>query len=296
MVSRPNWTRDHVSDQYRTSKLDAKFACDCGKSFRPEGFNRCKCGKSWASFVIGSHDKTASQSVLIVRPVAEHRERILAKKAAAEPFFVRIAEGEDPAPVILEKEAAGGWGTTNQPGFQDMPDLEKPKQLPTPKPYNPEDSHYPNVEEKAPVAKPLAPGINKARKTMGFTNESQYKLGWVHAEAELPVDYSANPHYSFVQGYRDCLSTKTAGPPDTSVLDPIFEPKNPRVPNNSDSTNDKPKDLAEETRQMRDDQAKKRDADNELGQSRSDETMADFSGWKTSALLAELNRRLSKEN
>ena len=75
------WERDNTLDAFKTSKLDAVFSCNCGKDFTPpEGIHRCACGSTWASFVITPNDKVASQSTKIVRPVNEHRERILATR------------------------------------------------------------------------------------------------------------------------------------------------------------------------------------------------------------------------
>lgn len=88
--SQKNWRYDSVSDQYKTSDLQAKFACNCGAQFAPNGFHKCTCGKSYASFDIIPQDKTAASITRIVRPVQEHRDRILANRRTAS--FVRIAD------------------------------------------------------------------------------------------------------------------------------------------------------------------------------------------------------------
>jgi hypothetical protein len=75
------WEYDSVSNNFKTSDLNAHFSCGCGKMFLPVGFTKCGCGQSWASFEITPQDKTASKIIRVVRSVHEHRDRILAKVA-----------------------------------------------------------------------------------------------------------------------------------------------------------------------------------------------------------------------
>lgn len=75
------WEYDALSDQFKTSNLEAKFSCNCGKQFTPEGFHKCACGQTWASFDIIPQEKLAGKIIRIVRPVKDHN-RILAKTSA----------------------------------------------------------------------------------------------------------------------------------------------------------------------------------------------------------------------
>ncbi len=133
-----DWRYDEISDQFKTSNLDAKFACNCGEMFAPAGMHKCACGQTWNSFDIIPQNKTANSITRIVRPVKEHRERVLAKVAAdyrgpnsteqepdgevsakisneysegikplhdtALPFFTRTDHTKDDAPVVFEPE------------------------------------------------------------------------------------------------------------------------------------------------------------------------------------------------
>ncbi len=133
-----DWRYDEISDQFKTSNLDAKFACNCGEMFAPAGMHKCACGQTWNSFDIIPQNKTANSITRIVRPVKEHRERVLAKVAAdyrgpnsteqepdgevsakisneysegikplhdtSLPFFTRTDHTKDDAPVVFEPE------------------------------------------------------------------------------------------------------------------------------------------------------------------------------------------------
>lgn len=123
VAGRDDWKKDNQIDAYKTSNLDAKFACDCGTSFSPAGMTRCACGRTWNSFVISPNEKIAGKATLIVRPVNEYRERVLATKKTSGwvrhaveqgmPSFVRAAtdSGQDVAPTTLD-------GSTQDRGIQ----------------------------------------------------------------------------------------------------------------------------------------------------------------------------------
>jgi len=120
-VARPDWTADPEINAFRTANLDAKFSCNCGNQFSPSGFHRCSCGQSWASFVISANANDNDSETRIVRPVSEHRERVLAQRTASTrhpgwvraavdgsgvPAYVRHDHGEDLAPVIKQDDSA----------------------------------------------------------------------------------------------------------------------------------------------------------------------------------------------
>ena len=76
------WEWDDYQNAHIASKPQ-KFACSCGQKFAtPSGFHRCKCGKQWNSYVIGTggdrHEASAEK--YLVREVPVRKDVIVAKK------------------------------------------------------------------------------------------------------------------------------------------------------------------------------------------------------------------------
>lgn len=105
-ASSKTWQYNSVNDQYSTTKIGSKFSCNCGKLFEPAGLHKCACGQTWATFDIVPQDKTAAKITRVVRPVKEHRDRILAKKAdiKEKPDQV-VPQSTDPADTTDYKSA-----------------------------------------------------------------------------------------------------------------------------------------------------------------------------------------------
>lgn len=322
--SRKDWRADPVIDGFKTSKLDAVFSCNCGTKFSPTGMYRCACGQSWASFVTGSsNDKEAGKELRIVRPVNEFRDRVLADRRTASrrivgdglPIFVRNASENDSAPTILDeaeprKTAAGGFGDIATPGFapnNDQLATTEPASAPVAAPVAPATTPPRPTTLVPPVTPPVLPVVNRAptrvttppvtstkKETMKMAttvfDEDAYRLGWVLASSDSPLP-KEKLSQSFLGGYADCLSQvigKTADyAPDLGAVDKCFAGPSDGV----GDTMDHSKNIIDPTQVVRKELGDKIDQDNAEGQGRSDETMNDLSGWKTSALLKELNRR-----
>jgi hypothetical protein len=118
------WEYDPVSNNFKTSDLQAHFSCGCGKMFAPNGFTKCGCGQSWASFEIKPQDKTASKTILVVRSVKEHRDRIL---ASTNPLISKK----------ISREIAGNALYSNLVRKSDIKEDPKPK---TPQSCDPADT------------------------------------------------------------------------------------------------------------------------------------------------------------
>lgn len=160
VTARDGWNYDSEINGFRTSNLDARFACNCGEEFHPNEMTRCACGQTWASFIIEPNGKQAGKSTKIVRSVPEFRDRILASRGSKGrtsswvrqsvetpglPSFVRSEnekDGGDVAPAVLDKQAAGGW----TPPKLNNPAKSKPAGSYTPPP----------VQTPAPSAAPPA--------------------------------------------------------------------------------------------------------------------------------------------
>ena len=150
-VARPDWTADPEINAFRTGNLNAKFSCNCGNQFSPDGFHRCSCGQSWASFVISANANDGDLETRIVRPVNEHRERVLAQRTAARrtpgwvraavdgygvPAYVRHNHGEDVAPAIKQDDSAPR-PSDDSSNKDSKPSSDKPSSDPKPEHKNP---------------------------------------------------------------------------------------------------------------------------------------------------------------
>lgn len=303
------WKYDSNIRGYKTSKLDSKFACSCGKTIEAsDGLTRCKCGSTWASFIISPNGKEASTSVRIMRPVAEHRERVLATihESSETPFFVRQCK-DDKAPAVfdeeLEKTAAGGWGEVKAPGFAASPTTTtKTPAVSVPEYTNPYANNASQNTNKfldaSDITNEKENQVSNTKNVTSAYNEEDYIHGWALAEANKPLSVTGSYTNSFLAGYRDrtveaIREIEAEQSPGWDTVAPAFEEPTPGLNNGmSDFTNTERKDLSQETQDVRDDLAGKLDSDNAAGSSRSDETMGDLSGWKTSKLIEEINRRI----
>jgi len=126
---------------------------------------------------------------------------------------------------------------------------------------------------------------------MSEFNESEFALGWTHAEngSSLPKTASKD----FLEGYIANLEPVVSQQaPGYDVVAPAFEAPTPGINNSqSDYTDAKPATDDGQYKEIRNDLATKVDRDNAAGQSRGNGSLTDLSGWKTSALLKELTRR-----
>lgn len=183
--ARDEWQKDNVINGYRISNLSAKFSCNCGKDFTPDGMHRCACGQTWTSYVIVPNGKQASQAVRIVRQVNEHRERVLAKMAS-DNAYVRNNQ-TDVAPVVFEddeprKTAAGGWGDPTQPGFEPVSEnsaASEPASDPT----------HLNKVRKAPTT--TTPKVTPMTNTKNTARKQANPYGQ-HAAPQGPVDHATD--------------------------------------------------------------------------------------------------------
>lgn len=103
------WEWDDHLNGYVTTSAN-KFSCDCGDEFDTPKYHKCKCGKLWNSYVIGTGGdrKQATAEKFICREIPERSNMLVAHRRTAGNRR-RYADWDQGAPGGWQPIEDGGW-------------------------------------------------------------------------------------------------------------------------------------------------------------------------------------------
>jgi hypothetical protein len=229
-VARPEWEADSNINGFKTANMGARFACNCGETFEPSGFHRCGCGQSWASFIISANGDDSAVT-RIVRPVHEHRERVLATRTAgwvraavdgtSVPSYVRHNHGQDVAPAIKQEDSAPRNEDNDAPDDKGSDDKKDDSKHENPFAAKDDDKDPKKEAKVLPVVPRLAAGGWGDPTTPGFKPDQQQS-----AESQ-PA--SEAPEVKTIQPGQKPYTTNPFGKGIYTTFPKVKQPKIPSV-------------------------------------------------------------------